>query len=230
MDRHFEHFELNLVAAPPHITNYPVEVGPSPGKGNGVFATRNIPRGSVVCWYAGLVVADSASGPLVSGKQGYNQHLGTEFNDIFVAGFPEMLHDGACAQLINDYATEYIESDLRYLKHINVDINVVELAGGEISVAFIAKKRIKKGSELFYCYGQGDWQSRRLRSATSDLEEDYALKLMTIVLDKAHDYDNESKLVAYHMYKQALQKLGIDGYRARHAIGSCLSHLTMQSN
>ena len=218
MPRNFEHFEHNRTAPPPHIKSYPVEMRPS--EGTGVFATRNIPRGAVVCWYDGAVVADNAAAALIFGKQGYNQLM----TDCVVGGFPEMMHNGGCAQLVNDYATEYGSNDLKYKKHINVEIDGAELDGGRISIAFIATKRIKKGSEFVYSYGQGYWESRRLRMAIMDMEDGYALKLMEIVLGKL--CDSKSKLVVHHMYREALEMTGIEGYKARHAIVSPLSHVT----
>jgi hypothetical protein len=223
--RNFTNFEHNRLAAPPYIKSYPVEVRPSEGKGNGVFATRNIPRGTVVCWYDGIMMADSAAALLITGKQGYNQLV----NDFVVAGFPEMMHKGGCAQLINDYATEYEEGDLKYRKHINVNIDfggAEEMDGGRSSIAFITTKKIKKGSELFYHYGQGYWNARRLRMATMNIEDDYVLAVMAIVLDQAEGSDSEAKLLAYHLYREAREKTGIEGYKARHAIVSSLSHLT----
>ena len=57
-----------------------------------------------------------------------------------------------------------------------------------------------------------------------DMEDCYAPKLMEIVLDKLRD--SESKLVAHHLYREALEMTGIEGYKARHAIVSHLSHVT----
>ena len=101
---------------------YPVEVKPAGIKGNGVFATRDIKRGEILCFYDGIVCPGSVFSGLISGDYGYGQ----SYNEVVsqgktIAGFPECLRDGGCAQLCNDASTTYTDdTDLKYLKNINV--------------------------------------------------------------------------------------------------------------
>ena len=215
-----ETFEDRLVVPPQQngkIAKYPVEVRPSPGKGNGVFATRAIPRGATCCWYDGIITDDNLCAALVSGKQGYTQGVGFTGADekIEIAGFPEVLREGGCAQLCNDWAMEYDEGDLKYLKHINVRCQpILNEDDGTICVAFIAKKRIAKGEELLYSYGQEFWECSRQREALG-LHTDYAHKAIRIVLHQYSDLDAASKAMLVALYDEAADKQGWEGYRER---------------
>ena len=145
---------------------YPVEVKSAGIKGNGVFATRDIKRGEILCFYDGIVCSDLTVGTLMSGSHGYNQSYGeaSTYRELrtvgrSIAGFPECLRDGGCAQLCNDASTTYTdEKDLKYLKNINVK----EVYSGNTFV-FCASKRIKKGQEILYSYGPQYWAGKKRR-------------------------------------------------------------------
>ena len=223
MDFKHQIFERNLVVPPPHITEFPVEIMPSKGRGVGGFATRNVARGTVMCFYDAVVVPYAIAAPLISGKAGYTQLIG---DGLVAAGFPEHLRNGGCGQLINDALTEYADNDLKYLKHINVKLDCVELDDGRYSMVFVSTKRIKKGNELLHQYGQGYWETRRLRSTLCNewTEENYASKLMQLILDRA-SCGAEDKIIALRLYEQALDKTGMDGYRLRYKIAQHMGEL-----
>ena len=144
--------------------SYPVEVKPSPGKGMGVFATRNIKRGDVCCYYDGII-APPIIGVWTTGRHGYTQFVGQEDDgdSLTIAGFPKELAKGGVAQLCNDAATDYDDDkDLNYLKHINVREYIFTKDNQHCSV-FRATKRIKKGQELFYTYGASYWKGKKKR-------------------------------------------------------------------
>ena len=164
---------------------YPVEIKDAGVKGKGVFATRDIYRGEVCCWYDGIKVpcwwkktdnprmaqtytftiddpttgepreiSESEPQTLIGGKGNYGQML--ESGDC-IAGFRSVFREGGCAQLCNDATNKDIstftprEND-RYNRQLNVQNE--EISGG---LAFTARRRIKKGEELLYMYGEIYW-------------------------------------------------------------------------
>ena len=149
-------FEL----APPFPSaQFPVEVRAAAEKGSGVFATRNIKRGQVCCWYDGYVTDLSLTAVLTTGEFGYVQKTS---NDLFIAGFRTARRPGGCAQLCNDASTgPYDPDDLKYLKKINVDCRYYGNSGG---IAFVSTKPIKAGEQLFYSYGEQYWQLKTVRA------------------------------------------------------------------
>lgn len=159
-------------------TRYPVEVKSAGSKGRGVFATRNIRRGEVCCWYDGFIAAGRITGMLITGAHGYNQALCQDPEGPCIAGFTEVFKEGGCAQLCNDAETDYVDHNcLKYLKNINVSEVIDEK---NQTVAFVATKRIKKGQELLYSYGQDYWSSKRER------EQDQAGTYQTVQEVFAH--------------------------------------------
>ena len=144
---------------------YPVEVKSAGIKGNGVFATRDIEIGEILCYYDGFVCQCPNIALLISGDYNYGQNYDevTSYNAESlrktIAGFPEYLRDGGCAQLCNDASTTYTdETDLKYLKNINVQ----EEPSGN-TLVFCASKRIKKGQEILYSYGPQYWTGKKNR-------------------------------------------------------------------
>lgn len=149
--------------------DYPVEVKSAGDKGMGVFATKNIKRGDICCYYDGYIIPKH--GHFVTGDYGYTQEFYTRNGEAFqLAGFRTQLRHGGCAQMCNDFSTTYTDDeDLTYLKHINV----CDIRMGVKSLVFIATKRIKKGEELFYCYGPGYWQGKceRKKDGNTDMKK-----------------------------------------------------------
>ena len=100
---------------------YPVEVKSAGDKGMGVFATRNIRRGEICCYYDGVITAGGVQATLVTGTHGFAQAINNSSGkQIALAGFRTQLRHGGCAQMCNDASTTYTERNLEYLKHINV--------------------------------------------------------------------------------------------------------------
>ena len=144
----------------PLPNTYPVEVRPAGSKGVGVFATRNISRGSVVCWYDGIITSCKVTSVFVTGEFGYSH---STHNSKHIAGFQVQFREGGVAQLCNDASTNYKDDDdLAYLKHINVDVKFYSNGRGAV---FVAKKRIPKGGEVLYSYGASYWKSKHSRDA-----------------------------------------------------------------
>ncbi len=154
----------DLKLAPPYTSprGFPVQVKDAGDKGRGVFATREIKRGQVCCWYDGLLTDSSYNAPLATGAFGYC--LATE-NDKYIAGYRAQLREGGCAQLCNDASTSYTDKhDLKYLKNINVKCEAYAEGDG---VAFVATKPIPKGQELLFSYGPGYWKTVREREGST---------------------------------------------------------------
>ena len=153
-----------FVKKPSGKRKYPVEVRSAGHMGDGVFATRNIKRGEVCCFYDGIVLRDgfvlssTDAGAVVSNVFGYNQHV---VNDLNLAGFNNEIRPGGCAQLCNDASTEYEDGDFKYLKSINVKSDLLD----DGSMVFVAKKPIKKDEQLFYTYGKQYWDRKKERES-----------------------------------------------------------------
>ena len=151
---------LPLVKHPSLEKEYPVQVRSAGFKGNGVFATRNIKKGEVCCWYDGVVTSTDSFCTLVAGTFGYN----IAYYDTFVGGFRRQLRPGGCAQICNDAAIDYDSTDdPDYVQKINV---IAHTMNGVI--LFIANKRIKKRGELLFSYGPGYWKSKKVYTVTID--------------------------------------------------------------
>lgn len=168
--------------------SYPVEVKAAGNKGLGVFATRNIRRGEVCCYYDGLLTTGIVKGVMTTGKHGFNQAFIFNGQDCVLAGFAQQFRVGGCAQLCNDASTTYTDAgDLKYLKNINVtDKNI-----NEMGLAFVATKRIKKGEELLYSYGPEYWQihhERRDKGWSDDVKTMWDSS-MNIIKDKGSEDD-----------------------------------------
>ena len=100
---------------------YPVEVKSAGDKGMGVFATKNIKRGTICCYYDGICPGPACA-LLITGEHGFAQNLiGEDDRERILAGFRSQLRRGGCAQMCNDASTTYTDNkDLTYLKNINV--------------------------------------------------------------------------------------------------------------
>jgi len=153
---------MSMIAHSPNLKSYPVEVRDAGHMGKGVFATKNIKRGNICCYYDGIFCKDMHHATLISNAFGYGQSLkcgGT------LAGFIKQFHYGGVAQLINDASTDYkSDRDLKYLKKINVTFD--DAGGMDKPLICVATKNIKKGEQLFYNYGCDTyWKSRKKREA-----------------------------------------------------------------
>jgi len=163
---------------------YPVEVKPTVEMGNGVFATRDINKGELCCYYDGIVVpSDIGFDNLISSKFGYGHDYTTDstitmVNDEEVriqntnsgsalAGFTRPLRRGGVGQIINDWSMSAKTYDYDYLKNINI-YAISEEVGvntGDYVLLMMAKKDIKRGSQLFYQYGEGYWAGYKIANS-----------------------------------------------------------------
>ena len=87
----------------------------------------------------------------ITGEHGFAQQIcasdGTDCGAL--AGFRSQLRHGGCAQMCNDASTTYTDdTDLTYLKNINVKEYHMYDDSGRLCLYFAATKRIKKGEEL----------------------------------------------------------------------------------
>ena len=192
--------------------SYPVEVKSAGDKGMGVFATRNIKRGEVCCYYDGLVTFGVAKGAMITGEQGYNQAFA---NDQVLAGFKQQFRVGGCAQMCNDASTTYTDDkDLKYLKNINVADQ--EIAG--MGMAFVATKRIKKGEELLYSYGPQYWQihnARAKKGESGDMQAKW-----DICMNELNDKVEPKLMEAFKLYDSSGTEL--TDYIARYMLAEMM--------
>ena len=199
--------DINILAQEPQMPNYkwPVEVKPAGNKGRGVFATRNIKRGEVCCFYDGIKIKgrDLAFGTMVTGTHGYLQDLAS--GDL-LCGFTDQFRPGGCAQLCNDASTKYKVNDLKYHK----DINVAECIVDDGCMVFVARKRIKKGQELLYSYGEDYWRQKHSRKSDN-------------IFDIVNIYDHLEPEVC-KMYTDSLKINNIDAYLERFVLLYALFH------
>ena len=167
--------------------NYPVEVKPAGNKGMGVFATKNIQKNQVCCFYDGFFDTGPMCGVFMTGQHGYGQSAPFNGNpNYLLAGFPTQLRPGGCAQMCNDASTTYTNRNRKYLEHINVKETIDE----DGCVLFVATKRIKKGTELLYSYGPGYWSAKRRRTKKNN----DVMNLWKELIDKHKlDFDLTSK-------------------------------------
>jgi len=153
---------MSMIAPSPNLKSYPVEVRDAGHMGKGVFATKNIKRGNICCYYDGIYCADMEHATLTSNAYGYAQALKC---GATLAGFTEQFHNGGVAQLINDASTDYkSDKDKEYLKKINVTF--VDAVDIDKPLICVATRNIKKGEQLFYNYGCDTyWKTRKEREA-----------------------------------------------------------------
>ena len=199
-----------LTAATPG--KFPVEVkSAGEGKGVGVFATRNIQRGEVCCFYDGLICPNEFMACMVAGRNGYNVGLHASDNGPVIAGFQRKWREGGCAQLCNDAATDYYDTDPKYLK----DINVVERFYSQSPLVLVAKKRIKKGEELLFSYGSYYWKAKRAskeyNSTSSAFREFARQKVKSLGLEAGQ----ASELVEAFCVEYEAHGDDMEGYLAR---------------
>ena len=162
-----------MTTEPAGCYDYPVEVKDAGDKGRGVFATRNIKKGEMCCWYGGIVCSTASLNVacLVNGCHGYLQSLGEDAN---LAGFVQPFRNGGVAQICNDASTTYKNpNNPLYKKRINVK-EVTHGHNDEYTCMFVATKNIKKGQELLYSYGPEYWETHYKRTEKDETFEDLA--------------------------------------------------------
>ena len=169
---------LAFVPTNHHNYEYPVEVRPTIDMGNGVFATRDIKKGELCCFYDGIIVcSDMGMEGLISNRLGYGHDFVVKRTitrirdeevreviksaDEMIAGFTKQLRRGGVGQLINDWSMSYDDYDYDYLKNINTyaQCERVGVNPDDYIILMIANKDIKKDSQLFYQYGSRYWQN-----------------------------------------------------------------------
>ena len=201
-----QYFDLPMVISPskpgfvtrgPEFTyggkTFPVKVANAGAKGVGVFATRNIKRGEICCFYDGILHRGMSACLFISGVAGYIQQIGSSPaypSGNKIAGFTKQLRPGGCAQLCNDYSTTYTDSMENGRK-----CNVSELVTPDKAFVFVATKRIKKGEELLYCYGAEYWEDKAVRlEKMGHIDDESSVKL----IEFGDDEMKESVLQAIH--------------------------------
>jgi len=169
--------DFNVVDVPNGKFNK-IEVKESNGKGMGVFATKKINKGEIICWYDGIFISIKDMNVLneivaiVSGKNGYNQHI---TKNECIAGFTKVFRKGGCAQLVNDYSTTTDEEEV--LKNIiNGKYNcrpemTYDNEGKFKHLFFIASRNIKEGEEIYYPYGAPFWKNTGDESIEETVKE-----------------------------------------------------------
>ena len=141
--------------------------------------------------------------------------------------------------MCNDASTTYTnDEDLTYLKNINVTEYHMYDDSGHPCLYFAATKRIKKGEELLYCYGNGYWKTkidreactRRDHSVKSYFEStsnDVIAKLNKRIAKSTSNQDTE-KLKMEKSFLTGLQMaydtkgVALDDYILRYIITKCL--------
>ena len=101
----------------------------------GVFATKNIEKNQVCCFYDGFFMTGPCCSVFTTGQHGYGQSAPFNGNPNYVlAGFPTQLRPGGCAQMCNDASTTYTNRNRRkYLEHINVLLSSCQIAPGRLN-------------------------------------------------------------------------------------------------
>ena len=139
----------------PQIENYPVYVKETENMGKGVFASRNIKKNEICCWYDGVIIINNSSSlisEVITGIDGYQQEID---DNVSIAGFKTYFSNGGVAQMCNDYSTNYKDDDNEYRKNINIKkVNI-----NPFNVTYIASKDILKDEQLFVSYGSKYWES-----------------------------------------------------------------------
>ena len=132
---------------------YPVEVKSAGAMGNGVFATRDVSEGELLCYYDGIFCYNHGYVWTVSGKCGYNQNLP---DDKCIAGFQTELRPGGCGQLINDASNDLSTyGNQEYHAKINTRPQYFSLNS---VLVFVARRNIRQGEQLFHHYGEEYWK------------------------------------------------------------------------
>ena len=199
------------VITPPSGKWNKVEVKPSPGKGNGVFATKKIKKGEAICWYDGVFckVYDKYwmnNAPVfITGKTGYNQNTkyypDKDYYDC-LAGTTRELRKGGVASLINDYSNsadpEVILKNLLY-KRYNCDKQITYDEDGNFkSYIVVAEKNIELGEELFVCYGDKYWTCADKKWKEEDIKN--------IVQEKNPDYSQSHNSIEDYITRAKIVK------------------------
>ena len=167
-----------------------VEVKPSQGKGNGVFATKKIKKGEAICWYDGILckIYDddwyNVVPALITGRTGYNQN--TNQNEV-LAGTTQHLRKGGVASLINDYSNTNDINEIRMNllnKKYNCDRQITYDENANFKSYFvIAERNIDIGEELYVYYGVDYWTN-----ADKKWTEEF---IKNIVQEQNKDYNQE---------------------------------------
>ena len=142
--------------------------------------------------------------------------------------------------MCNDASTTYTDDrDLSYLKNINVKDYLTRNDSGQLCFFFVATKRIKKGEELLYSYGNGYWKTKYERDASPE-DEDHSVKayfkyISDDVIDKLNEriakstsMMNSENLKMEKSFVTGLQMaydtegVGLDDYFLRYIIAKCL--------
>ena len=157
----------NLTTVPRSYV-YPVEIKSAGDMGNGVFVTRDVKKGDLLCYYDGICCFKKEHANIVSGKCGYFQEL---YGDTFLAGFQTQLRPGGCGQLINDASNDLSTyGDNEYHAKINTSF----VMGNSTCLGVFAGRDILRGEQLFHHYGKEYWKDKEC--GTMDNFDDYIKK------------------------------------------------------
>ena len=177
-----------------------VEVKESKGKGLGVFATKKIKNGEIICWYDGIFVsikqinARNAIPSLIVGKYGYNQFLS---ENECIAGFSKVFRNGGVGQLINDYSTTTDPNEglinILTKKYNCVTERKYDDKGNFKYLYFIALRNIKKGEEILHHYGVHYWENTGDTKVFTDKIKN--IPYYNLKNDNMSDYVNRARIV-----------------------------------
>lgn len=197
-------FEFKKITPPSGKWNK-VEVKPSQGKGNGVFAIKKIKKGEVICWYDGILCKilnddwDNIVPALITGRIGYNQN--TRRNEV-IAGTTKEFRKGGVGSLINDYSTSNDVNEIRknlYEKKYNCDREIKFDENGNFkSYMVIAERNIDIGEELYVYYGEMYWTDIDKKWGDEDIKN--------IVKEQNTDYNQEHNSIDDYVKRAEIVK------------------------
>ncbi len=168
------------------------EVRKSNIHGNGVFATKDIKKGEIICFYDGVIIT----------KEEYQETKSLNIVDtgtIIVKGYEKEYNPIGVGQFINDYAKIDLTGDRENMLNqicdyydndkTNVSFNTVE---GKILI--VSKEDIKKDEEILCLYNHSYWIGNH---------EDYSDGSLMNEIDKLYIY---MKDVISTLYKNGYVK------------------------
>ena len=150
---------------------FPSELRDSSREGKGVFATRNIKKDEMICWYHGMLSSGGESSTQTlntlryAGYCSHSQSVNIKGKEYSLIGYAngEELEEGGIAQYCNDATTEYIND----CDGGTPSVKGNAIMGGSGMMAdkslfpMMAVRDIKKDEEILYNYGEGYWANGR---------------------------------------------------------------------
>jgi SET domain-containing protein len=139
-----------------------VEVRPSSKHGNGVFAKKNIKKGTRLCYYDGEVTSAEEI------NKGKNIDYLLRHNNQYILGYKTPRTNDGIAQLINDGDYPLASGVQNYLTMLEIykKYSAMSLALQNVYIDHklqaIASRDIKEDEELYFSYGENYWMMNEL--------------------------------------------------------------------